>query len=122
MKQCPQCSAEYDDNISFCPKDGKSLVVKDTTRKQLCPYCANSIEEDATSCPYCKADLLSQFVLNGSSVTNHHRNQGLPWSVGNSQYREILSGLPSCSSQGWRLFLSGGAYNAPSYCSCRRTT
>jgi uncharacterized protein YgiM (DUF1202 family) len=62
MKQCPQCSAEYSDNISFCPKDGKSLVVKDTTRKQLCPYCANSIEEDATSCPYCKADLLSQFV------------------------------------------------------------
>jgi uncharacterized protein YgiM (DUF1202 family) len=62
MKQCPQCSGEYSDNISFCPKDGKSLVVKDTTRKQLCPYCANSIEEDASSCPYCKADLLSQFV------------------------------------------------------------
>ena len=62
MKECPQCSAEYSDNVSFCPKDGKSLVAKITARKQLCPYCANSIEEDATSCPYCKADLVSQFV------------------------------------------------------------
>jgi SH3 domain-containing protein len=62
MKQCPQCSAEYSDNIGFCPNDGKSLVAKTTARKQLCPYCANSIEEDTTSCPYCKADLLSQFV------------------------------------------------------------
>ena len=62
MKQCPQCSAEYSDNVSFCPKDGKSLVTESTDRKQLCPYCANSIEEDATNCPYCKADLVSQFV------------------------------------------------------------
>ena len=62
MKQCPQCSAEYDDNINFCANDGKSLVAKTTARKRLCPYCANSIEEDAPSCPYCKADLLSQFV------------------------------------------------------------
>ena len=37
-------------------------MAKTTARKQLCPYCANSIEEDTTSCPYCKADLLSQFV------------------------------------------------------------
>jgi hypothetical protein len=28
---------------------------------RLCPQCANSIEEDATHCSYCKADLLSQF-------------------------------------------------------------
>jgi hypothetical protein len=62
MKQCPQCSAEYSDNVSFCAKDGKSLVTKNSTPKQLCPYCANSIEEDATNCPYCKADLVSQFV------------------------------------------------------------
>jgi len=62
MKQCPQCSAEYSDNISFCAKDGKSLATQNTTPKQLCPYCANSIEEDATSCPFCKADLVSQFI------------------------------------------------------------
>ena len=62
MKQCPQCSAEYSDNISFCAKDGKSLVTPNTTPKQLCPYCANSIEENASSCPFCKADLVSQFV------------------------------------------------------------
>lgn len=33
-----------------------------TTPTQLCPYCANSIEENAAKCPYCKADLLSQSV------------------------------------------------------------
>jgi hypothetical protein len=30
-----------------------------TTRTRLCPYCANSIEEAAAKCSYCKADLLS---------------------------------------------------------------
>jgi len=30
-----------------------------TARTRLCPYCANSIEEDAAKCSYCKADLLS---------------------------------------------------------------
>jgi Tfp pilus assembly protein FimV len=29
---------------------------------QLCPYCANSIEENAPKCPYCKAELSSQAV------------------------------------------------------------
>jgi hypothetical protein len=62
MKQCPQCLAEYDDVVKFCSKDGRSLMAKSTTRTRLCPYCANSIEEDATNCPYCKADLLSQSV------------------------------------------------------------
>jgi uncharacterized protein YgiM (DUF1202 family) len=51
---------EYDDEVKFCAKDGRSLMAKSTTRTRLCPYCANSIEEDATNCPYCKADLLSQ--------------------------------------------------------------
>lgn len=37
-------------------------MAKSTTRTRLCPYCANSIEEDATNCPYCKADLLSHSV------------------------------------------------------------
>jgi SH3 domain-containing protein len=31
-----------------------------TMPMRLCPHCANSIGEDAASCPYCKADLLSQ--------------------------------------------------------------
>jgi hypothetical protein len=62
MKQCPQCFAEYDDTVKFCAKEGRSLVEKSTTRTQLCPYCANSIEEDATNCSYCKADLSSRFV------------------------------------------------------------
>jgi hypothetical protein len=36
------------------------LIGKSTTRTRLCPYCANSIAEDATDCSYCKADFSSQ--------------------------------------------------------------
>jgi hypothetical protein len=61
MKQCPQCLVEYEDTVNFCVKEGRSLIGKSTTRARLCPYCANSIEEDATNCSYCKADLSSQF-------------------------------------------------------------
>jgi hypothetical protein len=38
------------------------MIAKSTTQTRLCPYCANSIEEDATKCSYCKADLLSDHV------------------------------------------------------------
>ncbi len=61
MKQCPQCLDEYEDTVNFCTKEGRSLIVKSATRARLCSHCANSIEEDATNCPYCKADLLLQF-------------------------------------------------------------
>jgi uncharacterized coiled-coil protein SlyX len=56
MKRCPNCSIEYDDNISFCTKDGRALVTASTGRARLCPHCANSIEENAVKCPYCKAE------------------------------------------------------------------
>ena len=56
MKRCPNCSTEYDDKISFCTKDGRALVTANTSRARLCPHCANSIEENAVKCPYCKAD------------------------------------------------------------------
>ena len=36
------------------------MIGKSTTPTRPCPHCANSIGEDAASCPYCKADLLSQ--------------------------------------------------------------
>lgn len=35
------------------------MIAKPITQKRLCPNCANSIEEDATKCPYCKAELSS---------------------------------------------------------------
>ena len=38
------------------------MIGESTTRVRLCPYCANSIEEDAAKCPYCKANLSSQFA------------------------------------------------------------
>jgi uncharacterized coiled-coil protein SlyX len=59
MKQCPECSAEYSDSISFCAKDGRALVAKVTSLTRLCPHCANSVPEDSANCPYCKADLTS---------------------------------------------------------------
>jgi hypothetical protein len=57
MKQCPQCSTEYGDNVNFCANDGRSLVAKTITRSRLCPQCANSIPEESANCPYCKATL-----------------------------------------------------------------
>jgi hypothetical protein len=38
------------------------MIGESTTRTRLCPYCANSIEEDAAKCSYCKADLLSEIA------------------------------------------------------------
>lgn len=35
------------------------MIAKPITQKRLCPNCANSIEEDATKCPYCKSELSS---------------------------------------------------------------
>src|ERR1044071_2843503 len=60
MKQCPQCSTEYDDGVNFCFKDGRSLASKSSVKTRLCPYCANSVDEAARSCPYCKGDLQSE--------------------------------------------------------------
>jgi peptidoglycan hydrolase CwlO-like protein len=38
------------------------MIAKSTTPARLCPNCANSIEEGAAKCFYCKADLSSDFV------------------------------------------------------------
>ena len=38
------------------------MIAKSTARTRLCPHCANSIEEDATVCFYCKTDFSSQSV------------------------------------------------------------
>jgi hypothetical protein len=37
------------------------LIGKSTGTRRLCPSCANSVEADATDCPYCKTDFSSQF-------------------------------------------------------------
>jgi hypothetical protein len=57
MKKCPECSAEYDDKVVFCPKDGRTLQILNSASTRLCPHCANSIAMDARECPYCKASL-----------------------------------------------------------------
>jgi hypothetical protein len=57
MKQCVECSAQYDDSVSFCAKDGRSLVGVSIAPSRLCPHCANSIADDVVQCPYCKADV-----------------------------------------------------------------
>lgn len=47
-----------------------------TTQMQLCRYCANSIDEDAAQCSYCKADLLSEIApkwLNRSEPSSEPR-------------------------------------------------
>jgi hypothetical protein len=56
-KQCPECSAGYGEDVSFCAKDGRSLVGIMAMASRLCPHCANSVAEDAGQCPYCKARL-----------------------------------------------------------------
>ena len=38
------------------------MIGNSTAETRLCPYCANSIAEDATDCRYCKADFSSQFA------------------------------------------------------------
>src|ERR1041384_3965117 len=62
MKHCPQCSTEYDDGVNFCFKDGRSLASNTNLKTRLCPYCANSVDEAATSCPYCKGELQPESV------------------------------------------------------------
>ena len=36
------------------------MIGKTDPQTRLCPHCANSVEENAAICPYCKADLSSQ--------------------------------------------------------------
>jgi len=63
------------------------VIGQSTIRTRLCPQCANTIQEDATNCPYCKADLLSHFVpkwLNResgprlASKTSNNRRSSIP--------------------------------------------
>lgn len=56
MKQCPECSTQYENDLAFCPKDGRALIAKTIMSARLCPHCANSISADAVKCPYCNAD------------------------------------------------------------------
>ena len=58
------------------------MIGKSTTRTKLCPYCANSVPEDATNCAYCKADFASETVPQwlkrdkaGSEPRNSSANQ-----------------------------------------------
>lgn len=76
MKVCPECSAQYDDSVSFCAKDGRSLTEKMVAHTRLCPHCANSIPEDTTTCPYCKAEVGT--ASTPQWPTRDDRSQGAP--------------------------------------------
>jgi hypothetical protein len=64
------------------------MIEKSTTRTKLCPYCANSVLEDATNCGYCKADLSSESVppwlkrdKSGSELrigSDNHKRSSIP--------------------------------------------
>src|SRR5262245_26461225 len=53
------------------------MIEKSTVRTRLCPYCANSIEEDATNCRYCKKEFSSGSTpqwLNRDESSSEPRN------------------------------------------------
>lgn len=64
------------------------MIGKSTTATRLCPNCANSIEEDATDCSYCKADFSWQFVpqwlkrdepsSEPPMISAHHKRSSIP--------------------------------------------
>jgi Bacterial SH3 domain len=62
------------------------MIAKSTIQTRLCPKCANSIQEDAANCPYCKADLSAgpapQWLLrdeaSSESRPNSNRNKKFP--------------------------------------------
>jgi hypothetical protein len=112
MKRCPHCSVEYDDNISFCTKDGRALVMANTGRARLCPHCANSIEEDAVKCPFCKAEFgtaetpqwpMRDEMVGQAAGSGGHRGN---WALTKPATAILAAGL--IVVLGFGLFLIGG--------------
>ncbi len=50
MKYCPNCEAEYRDDVDVCVDCGLPLVA---TRPIHCPHCEERIVGDAAFCPHC---------------------------------------------------------------------
>ena len=52
MKFCGNCNREYDDNLNFCSKCGKALLIR--PQEYFCPTCGKSLGESFDRfCPYC---------------------------------------------------------------------
>ncbi len=64
MKICNKCKAEYEDELSFCPKCGIPLEIK--IEEILCSSCGKSLGKEAPLfCPYCgKATNIKLFINN----------------------------------------------------------
>jgi uncharacterized membrane-anchored protein YhcB (DUF1043 family) len=112
MKRCPNCSAEYDDSLSFCTKDGRALVMANRSRARLCPQCANSIDESAVKCPYCKAEFGTAETpqwpmreeMGGGSVVSprHHRLTNRAKAIMSAGLIVIVLGLAVFLINGYR--------------------
>jgi len=62
----------------------ESLIGKSSASTRLCPSCANTVEANATDCPYCKADFSSQ--LAPQWLKRDHSTSARLGSVSNKSY------------------------------------
>ena len=91
MKVCPNCNAEYEDEMSFCFRCGEKLhqkvehietvVEQDDIGQVYCPYCGHKIDEDADFCSFCGGDIHSQNV--NDTVLIRQRKEFVFWSCDN---------------------------------------
>src|SRR6266404_2775933 len=55
MKICPKCSAEFDDQLSFCRQDGTALKAKPAG--SVCPSCGGEVGSGQRFCRHCGGGL-----------------------------------------------------------------
>ena len=69
MKFCGNCNREYDDNLNFCSKCGRTLMRK--PQEYFCPSCGKSLGESFDRfCPYCGCQFEQVQVTINAGVPN----------------------------------------------------